>query len=60
MKKKTESDSLIVLGEEWEGSLMFQSELPDEKMRGALHSSEKAYESFAEQKDLNGFLMDFA
>ena len=28
--------------------------------RGALHSSEKAYEIFSEQKDLNGFLMDFS
>ena len=29
------------------------------KNRGALHSLEKAYEIFSEQKDLYGFLMDF-
>ena len=28
--------------------------------RGALHSLEKAYEIFSEQKDLYGFLMDFS
>ena len=29
-------------------------------VRGALHSLEKAYEIFSEQKDLYGFLMDFS
>ena len=29
-------------------------------MRGVLHSLEKAYEIFSEQKDLYGFVMDFS
>ena len=28
--------------------------------RGALHSFEKAYESFSEEQDSYGFLMDFS
>ena len=28
--------------------------------RGAIHSLEKAYEIFSQQKDLYGFLMDFS
>ena len=35
-------------------------EMLSQMFRGALHSLEKAYESFSEQKDLCGSLMDFS